>query len=103
MPMPVYKVAFTPKLGVFLGFSELGNSPVWSIRDKSAKIGDIKGRPAPTFLDKDMLDKYLKSAGVGPEDFPKDVELREVYTSNGPNAPATSDDCKNSGLPGWGD
>lgn len=101
MPMIVYKVMYAPRLGVFLGFGSDG--PIWSIKNKKDATKD---RLAPIFEDQAGFDSYLKSATTGsgqpPIELPEGAELREVWPT-GPSGTASSDDCKNSGLPGWGD
>jgi hypothetical protein len=103
MAVMIQKVAYSDKLGVFLGIKE--GLPVWS-----KDIGLTGKELAPTFQDRPDLERYLESEfkKVGPTSVAASTatalagcRLQEVWPRQD-GGMAGVEEIANSGLPRWG-
>ena len=98
MAIMIQKVAYSEKLGVFLGCKD--GIPLWS------KDPNVTGKElAPTFQDRDDFARYLK-ANMGDEYWRDNTDvvsarLQEVWPRQD-GGMAGVEEIANSGLPRWG-
>jgi hypothetical protein len=96
------KVLYHITKGTFLGFAgDLVDAVASDKRQIWSKDSGLTSLElAPTFLDRDDYNKYLKSHGVKMGDMPVGI-LIECWPSH-PGNLANVDDVANAGLPRWG-